>query len=449
MMVSYQRASEAVDRVGRFVAPTYKGNKNQIRLLMEQNQTARNIDQLALLDFGEGVAEKESQELADESFLTTSAYEAAKSGRQTIFVGNKGVGKTENYRRLAAELRKDRRVIVCEISPISYEFEGLVTIADRYEAISRRGFLFESLWKFLIYTEIASVALSEISNRPSREVHANEVDLCNLIKRENALFSLDFAARLDYLSKKLLALGESPSANSNIAVSEILHSGIISSLTSALANALKDKNRIVVLVDNLDKAWENTKGTRQLSHFFLGLLTTIAKTTEHLKERFLRNGKLVNVNLCVFLRTDVMELVKQEAPEPDKIHFERITWDDATRLKVLADHRLLFTTKATGVLLIDQVWKKYFTEYVGSKKLFDHIFSVIILRPRDLLVYLRASLARAVNRRNARVDADDIISAENTYSEFAYNSLVVETKHYFPRIEDFTSSLMGKSFEIG
>ncbi|MEY4569022.1 MAG: hypothetical protein RLZZ398_461 [Verrucomicrobiota bacterium] len=449
MMVSYQRASEAVERVARFVTPTLKDNKTQVRLLMEQNKTARNIDQLAMLDFGEAIAERESQALAEESFLTTSAYEAAKSGRQTIFVGNKGVGKTANYRRLSTELRKDRRVVVCEISPISYEFEGLVTIADRFEAISRRGFLFESVWKFLIYTEIASVALVEINSRPSGMIHPNESVLCDLMKKEKELFSLDFAARLDYLSKKILSLGDAPNANSDIAVSEILHSGIIGNLTTALANALKDKERIVILVDNLDKAWENTKGTRQLSHFFLGLLTTITKTTDHLKERFLKHhGKKVDVNLCVFLRTDVMELVMQEAPEPDKIHFEKIVWEDAARLKALADKRLIFTTKSSETMSIDQLWKKYFAESVGSRMLFDHIFSIIILRPRDLLVYLRASLAVAVNRRNARVDADDITAAEQAYSEFAYNSLIVETKHYFPKIEDFTSALMGRSFEI-
>ena len=71
-----------------------------------------------------------------------------------------------------------------------------------------------------------------------------------------------------------------------------------------------------------------------------------------------------NVNLTIFLRSDIFAFIQPTAPEQDKLPIQRIIWDDPEVLKRLIDHRLEFgsiSSEAAGA-----IWDKLFpTEVVG------------------------------------------------------------------------------------
>lgn len=447
LLCSYRKSKDAVVRVERFIAPVLDGNRKFNEQLSSNRIAKRKIDELAMLRMGEPIAEHEQQTLTEAAFIETAPYHAALDGSQAIFVGRKGVGKTANFIRISQVLSKDKRVLVCEIKPLSYELEALIAVAKRFELISKKGFLFESLWKFLIYSELARQVVEDVSSRPSGEVFSNERDLINLVESEADILKLDFSARLDKLSRQLLAstVADSHSSETAVAVSELLHAGIIKDLLHALISALQKKIRIVVLIDNLDKAWDRSENTKFLCYFFLGLLSAMRRITNDFKNRPDATEALT-VSMCVFIRADIFEIVLQQAREPDKIQFQRIAWDDRQRLRLLADNRLL---AAAGLyseeVSPDLVWRRFFVPSIYGASVYDFIFSVILPRPRDLLYFLRSAISSAVNRRHERVQEDDFLKAEEDYSEFVYQSVLVELREKLPHIESIMAEFMGSA----
>ncbi len=77
--------------------------------------------------------------------------------------------------------------------------------------------------------------------------------------------------------------------------------------------------------------------------------------------------------------------------------------------------------------------------------MFDYIFSIILLRPRDLLYFLRAAISSGVNRRHERVEEDDFLRAEEDYSQFVYQSMFVELREKLPDLENIMAEFMGAS----
>ncbi len=200
-----------------------------------------------MLQIGEPIAEHEEEAIANNAFIETAAFHAALNGSQAIFVGRKGVGKTANFKQVARALNRDKRVVVCEIKPLSYELEALVSVAKRFELMAKKGFLFESLWKFLIYSELARQVVQDIEARPSGLIFVHERELMALFERKADLLRLDFSARLDRLSNDLLRsnVADSHSRETSLAISEILHGGIIHELLEVLIGALQEKIRIL------------------------------------------------------------------------------------------------------------------------------------------------------------------------------------------------------------
>ena len=447
LLVSFKTPKDAVGKVAKFIEPLVRQKQEFTRERLEERTRRRKIDELAMLQIGEPIAEHEEDSIANNAFIETAAYHAALNGSQAIFVGRKGVGKTANFKQVARALSKDKRVVVCEIKPLSYELEALVSVAKRFELMAKKGFLFESLWKFLIYSELARQLVQDIEARPSGEVFAHERRLVALFDKKADLLKLDFSARLDRLSNDLLqsSVADSHSRETTLAISELLHGGILGELIEVLVAALQQKIRILVLVDNLDKAWDRSENTRFLSYFILGLLSAIRRVSSDFKNRP-KPSEAARVSLCIFIRADIFEMVLEQAREPDKIQHERISWNDRERLRLLADSRLVAATNTrAGDINVDALWERFFVPTVYGTRMFDYIFSIILLRPRDLLYFLRAAISSGVNRRHERVEEDDFSKAEEDYSQFVYQSMFVELREELPDLENIMAEFMGAS----
>jgi len=132
-----------------------------IELFRRQEQTAEaykdqkaalsTLEQIAL---GEWIAENESDTVTD-YFIPTASYNEALRSNHSIFIGRKGTGKSATFFKLDDELRRDARNHVCLIKPIAYELEGIVQLLSRAMEAAESGYLIESLWKYLISTELA------------------------------------------------------------------------------------------------------------------------------------------------------------------------------------------------------------------------------------------------------------------------------------------------------
>lgn len=149
----------------------------------------------------------------------------------------------------------------------------------------------------------------------------------------------------------------------------------------------------------------------------------------------------MNVTISVFLRSDIYDEVIKEAREPDKINTKRIDWNHQELLKRVMDERYL-SARPSGTSP-DELWQRFFCHKVDGVPTLEHILATILPRPRDLVFFCKAAVLNAANARHSVVEVSDIREAENTYSKFALDALLVEYGSTIGNLEDVIYEFTG------
>jgi hypothetical protein len=394
------------------------------------------------INLGEPIAENERDYLTDYFIETASYSEALRSSQSMIYVGRKGSGKTANFYVLTAELSKDPRNQVCIIKPIDYELEGVLRLLNLSISRAEQGYLIASLWKFLVYTELAKSIFENIRSRPVHyTLSNNEVVFLDYVEKNRNVVLTEFSVRMGYTIERLCNIDVQENAAAyRVKVSETLHNLILSQLREHLGRLLEDKQKVCILVDNLDKAWIQREDIKVLADFIFGLLSVSRSISEEF-ERSSSRWKRVNLSLIVFLRSDIFSYIMQEAREVDKLTFKRIDWNDPELLKKVIEERFLYSSNRLNSP--EDVWTRFFVDQIDGLKTSDYIVSKIIPRPRDIIYFCKSALSSAINRRNPKITNEDLIQAEIEYSEHAFNSLIAETTATHSYIEELLYEFAG------
>ena len=127
-----------------------------------------------------------------------------------------------------------------------------------YDERDTKGFLAESLWKYLLATELALAVEDDVSRRPAGSVPDDpEWKLTEFISENEAWIKRDFASRLELAVTNLAEVGSSEGvADVRARISEVLHQGPLRRLREVLAPVLAERERVSIIIDNLDKAWD-------------------------------------------------------------------------------------------------------------------------------------------------------------------------------------------------
>ena len=264
LLRQYQTATEATTSINRWLQPLENDWHEQKASKVTYASTVRLANELKSLQLGEYIAENESEGLIDRYFVETKHYDEVIEGNVTIFVGRKGTGKSANLIKAAARLKEDKRNLVCVIKPESYELQSVVRLLATYRDADIKGYAIQSLWKFLIYTEIANQAAKQIEERNILNVpltDLSELKLIELLDRSDGLLREDFSIRLERCVADLTKYVDEGKQNETVAktrfaISEILHGNILSEVRKVLGEVLNKKQRVAILIDNLDKAWD-------------------------------------------------------------------------------------------------------------------------------------------------------------------------------------------------
>ncbi len=391
------------------------------RRVGEHQVTQQGTVALRQLSVGEVVAENEEERI-DDYFIDTNAYLEALRGQQAIFVGRKGTGKSANLYAVSTALGEDKRNHICIIKPVGYEIQGVLRMLMQSIPKSEKGYLIESLWKFLIYSELALSIVDELATRPMRS--DDEQRLVEFVDTHAALLKPPFSIRLEAAVELLCDLDRyRPGDEQRAKVSEVLHDRILRDLRILLGNVLCEKNRVAILVDNLDKAWGSKEDVAYLVELLFGLLNVSGRiATDFQASNHWR--KKVNLSLAIFLRSDIFSHVQELAREKDKLSFGRIAWDDAQLLIRVLDKRL--TSSLNNALTPDEIWEQFFTPMVEERPVKQFIIENTIPRPRDVIYLVKTAIAEAVNRGHTRVESEDFVSARRKYSQFVFDGVVAE-----------------------
>jgi hypothetical protein len=397
--------------------------------------------ELSELRIGEFIAENEADALRHEYFVETAVYREALDGRQTIFVGRKGAGKSANLIKLADAFAADKRNLVCVIKPIAYDFQAVVQLLKQCRDIDTKGYTIEALWKFLISSEIANAATNAIRARPSLTVESHERKLMQLADANTSLLEPDFSIRLERCIKSLSAVvakGDSIEGRRR-GISEALHAGFLKDLRNSLSSALGSKNRVCILVDNLDKAWDRQSDIPSLTEFLLGLLKAASRLSNDFRS-VSATQETVNISLAVFIRADIFYRVMTIARERDKIPHTIISWTDREQLIRVLEERMISSRVSASR---QNVWERFFDKEVGGVPPKQYFLSRILPRPRDLIVFAKAAITTAINRKHSKITADDILTAEKQYSQYAIDSILVENGISIPELETLIYEFAG------
>jgi hypothetical protein len=442
----YADADEAVRRADEWMTQHLADVADAVRRGIAAKTRLRLATELSSIRLGEPVAEMEEETLV-EYFIETAAFRTVLSASTTVFVGRKGTGKTANLLRSAQVLEADRRNVVCVIQPAGYELNGLVRLLKRYSERDEKGYLVESLWKFLILSEVALTVYRRIESRAvAPEVGTSEWDFVSYL-REHDFMLQEFAVRLEQAVDSILQRTSGDTiTDARAAISEELHVGILRELRRHLGRLLHNAERVAVLIDNLDKAWEKSADVNELAYLLLGLLNAVGPIAREFS-RTDRWRDTIRLSVAVFLRSDIFSEVQRVAPEPDRLPITRLLWDDRELLlRIIEDrYRAARNEEVEG----SELWAKFFIPAVNGVPVRDHVISRVLPRPRDLLYYCNAAIASAVNRGHSIVEVADLEDAERTYSFFALEALKVEAGVVRDRVEEVLYEFAGADAVMG
>jgi hypothetical protein len=380
---------------------------------------------LPVSSFGQYVAENEDSQL-DDYFLPTREFTSLVQGEATVFVGRKGTGKTATMLQAAADLEKDRRNLVVKVKPTSYELAGLVELVGRFDLHAGSEYLLNNLWNFLLSTEVASHLLAAAESQAAGIGGSSALlALDRRLDRMGVDRNSDLATRLEDTVSQIQT--KAASAHDDRELREVVGAALgvhwFKELHREIREAASDHyQRVAVLVDNLDKAWERGTDFEATSRFLLALLSASGQ----FRKALLRGADDVDLTLGVFIRSDIYEVMTEYAREPDKIGPLTVHWNDPHLLARVLEQRYAANRRRRKPA-DDDMWSSIFPEEVNGLPTKDYILWRILPRPRDIIYFGNAALTTAINRHHAMVTQDDIAMADETYSRFAYEALVVES----------------------
>jgi len=393
------------------------------------------------LQIGEYVAENESRHLS-EYFVETTAYMDVINGTHTILVGRKGTGKTSNLIKAASEIGGDIQNLVVLIKPVGYEVEGLARLFAAYKTQDYKGYVIESLWKFMLYTEIAHAAADQIRDSALWQLSDPTVErLVTLIEERDSPFGGEFTVRLERAINTLSGVAsEGNGVAFRSGISEALHSGALSTLRTVLSEVLSKKRRVIMLIDNLDKPWTKSADLDRLSDFLLGLLNAANRVDEELRQKT-KSRSGVRFNSAIFLRSDIFDRVAAVIEEPDKLSYTRLSWEDPELLLRVIEER--YSASHGTASDPATMWHRYFCPQVKGIPTREYLTTRILPRPRDIVFFVKAAVSFAVNRKHDRVEEKDILDGEKQYSQYALDSVLVENNITVPQLEAVILEFLG------
>jgi Cdc6-like AAA superfamily ATPase len=397
--------------------------------------------ELRTLRFGEHVAENEVDNLTD-YFVATGAFDDVIADRNALFVGRKGTGKTANMLQAAARLSENTANLVVVIKPAAYEFTSLLALLERLP-LSLQQYSIEGLWKFLLTSEIANSVLDNVEASPLPFTE-EERRLLEYVESVGFRLRDDFSVRLEGTVTSLAGFGErdQSEAAGRDHLNEALHAQAISRLRLLLGPVLRDKQRVCLLIDNLDKGWERSANLDLLAQLLLGLLAAVGRVKLDFGKASSRREP-INLTAVTFLRSDIFAHVLAQAREPDKIPASLVTWDDKEMLLRVIEERFLAARPENTDP--GELWTRFFCPYVNGVVTREYLVARVLPRPRDLIYLCNAAVSAASNRGNDRIDEADIRAGELMYSQFAFESLLVENGITISLFKDVLFEFLGES----
>ena len=157
---------------------------------------------LARTSIGDPTAENEMTTL-ENYYLQTDQYFRALRGEVNLIVGRKGSGKTALFIRLRDTVRADKRNIVVDLKPESYQLLKLKDEILTHLAEGSRQHLITAFWEYLILLEVTYKLLEKDQHSYlfNHEIREQYEELKAIYDGSKGISEGDFSERMSQLSR--------------------------------------------------------------------------------------------------------------------------------------------------------------------------------------------------------------------------------------------------------
>ena len=290
---------------------------------------------------------------------------------------------------------------------------------------------FTAFWFYILLCEIAHQVIVVDSSwaQLDHERRKRFNRLVEVYSEHSTVESLDFSERL---LKQIQKITERYKNGQKIStpgeLTSVLFKDDIKNLETVVGDYIQEKSAVWILIDNLDKGWP----THGASPEDILIIRTLLEACRKLQKQL--NETKASFHPLVFLRNDIYEFLVQNTPDKGKDSVIVLDYDDHELFREIVSSRIKASTKLNADF--SNLWANVFDTHIGTQDSFLFILERTLMRPRDLLNYLRMSVDIAINRGHSRVLQDDILKAEETYSNDILLAVSFEIRDVFPSVSE-------------
>src|SRR4029077_10423987 len=292
------------------------------------------INKLASLNIGEPAAENEETVLGD-YFLELDEFRQVLDGRANIAVGRKGSGKTAVFYQVRDRLTAARANVILALSPEAYQLGKLKDLVLRCLAAGSKQFLLSAFWEYVLLLEICQKIIEK-----DHDVHKRNHTLFEPYQRllkyyraETSTEGISFSARLTRLVERISTQYATMFGDrQNITLEDghltnLLYETTLHDLRAQLIEYAKNKGKLYILFDNIDKGWNATG----LDDSDVVMIRTLLDASRKLGNDFRRSG--TDFYSVVFLRNDIYDVLISQTPDRGKETIAVLDWKNVDLLK--------------------------------------------------------------------------------------------------------------------
>jgi hypothetical protein len=432
----YNSAKEIPDLLIPFV-------KSVVEMLQESRfiPTSLPLTPLEKVDLGDLAAENEILALQS-YFVPTGQYNEVKRGHARLVVGRKGAGKTAIFYGIRATYGQDRSRLLLDLKPEGHQLVKLreAILTDLPPGVQQH--VVTAFWNYLLLMEIAhkivnteqQSAYRDINLRMAYDDVKNAYSAHKSLDAEQGDFSERLLALVDDVVRRRETAGTIKQAGE---VTELVYRSDIRRLNDAISRyiSVSRKEDIWLLFDNVDKGWP----IFDVKTEDIAIITGLLEASRKLQRQF--ENRSVNLRAVIFLRNDIYEHLILNPADRGKDNPAILDWNDPETLKEMLQRRIALSTGLDESF--NELWRLFFVTHVKGEESFSYILGRTLMRPRELLRFVRDCINVAVNRRHEQVTEDDILHAEHSYSDDELVDLSLDLRDVKPEYANTPYAFIG------
>lgn len=414
---------------------------------LQQTRHHSKIEKKTLLeeiDLGASAAENEFRSLPN-YYFKTDQYNRVLRGEARIVCGRKGSGKTALFAQIRNKLRENKRNIVIDLKPESYE---LIKFKETITACMQEGTYNHTLvafWEYVLLLEICYKILEKDKTTYYRNPNITELypKLMNVYQNGEYTAEGDFSERLAYIINLIVQqirekFGDKKNVRlSSAEVTEIIYKHNIGEIKKLLKQYLKYKDSVWILFDNIDKGW-NTDG---LCKEDLIIVRTLLDASRKIEQQLSNND--IDCKTVIFLRNDVYELLIDYTPDRGKEARVLIDWVDSAALGEIIKRRLNYSISEEECDF-RTLWDTICVKLVKGEDSFQYIIDRTLMRPRALIDCIKDCIGVAINRGHEKIQENDILDGLKQFSYDIIQEISREIRDVLPKVKDALFMFIGR-----